>query len=71
MADPGICVIGEDGDQLRHLELGRSVGDRPGTVRVHLSQKQRDITTDRAPGRTRTYDTRFRKPLLYPLSYGG
>ena len=24
-----------------------------------------------APGRTRTYDTRFRKPLLYPLSYGG
>lgn len=24
-----------------------------------------------APGRTRTYDTRFRKPLLCPLSYGG
>jgi integrase len=24
-----------------------------------------------APGRTRTSDTRFRKPLLYPLSYGG
>jgi hypothetical protein len=24
-----------------------------------------------APGRTRTCDTRFRKPLLYPLSYGG
>ncbi len=24
-----------------------------------------------APGRNRTYDTRFRKPLLYPLSYGG
>jgi hypothetical protein len=23
-----------------------------------------------APGRIRTYDTRFRKPLLYPLSYG-
>lgn len=25
----------------------------------------------RAPSRIRTYDTRFRKPLLYPLSYGG
>ncbi len=25
----------------------------------------------RAPGRIRTCDTRFRKPLLYPLSYGG
>ena len=24
-----------------------------------------------APGRNRTYDTRFRKPLLYPLSYEG
>ena len=23
------------------------------------------------PGRSRTCDTRFRKPLLYPLSYGG
>ena len=23
------------------------------------------------PGRTRTCDTRFRKPLLFPLSYGG
>ncbi len=24
-----------------------------------------------APGRIRTYGTRFRKPMLYPLSYGG
>ena len=24
-----------------------------------------------APGRIRTCDTRFRKPLLYPLSYEG
>ena len=23
------------------------------------------------PGATRTHDTRFRKPLLYPLSYRG
>ncbi len=26
---------------------------------------------DGAPDRTRTCDTRFRKPLLYPLSYRG
>jgi hypothetical protein len=26
---------------------------------------------DCAPGRNRTCDTRFRKPLLYPLSYEG
>ena len=26
---------------------------------------------DGAPGRIRTCDTRFRKPLLYPLSYEG
>jgi hypothetical protein len=25
----------------------------------------------RAPGRIRTCDTRFRKPVLYPLSYEG
>ena len=24
-----------------------------------------------APGRNRTFDTRFRKPVLYPLSYEG
>ena len=27
--------------------------------------------TDGAPGRIRTSDTRFRKPVLYPLSYEG
>ena len=29
------------------------------------------IVTDGTPGRTRTADPRFRKPLLYPLSYRG
>src|SRR5699024_10597682 len=28
-------------------------------------------TSQRAPGRTRTCDAWFRKPTLYPLSYGG
>ena len=30
-----------------------------------------DCTEPGTPGRTRTADTRFRKPLLYPLSYRG
>ena len=29
------------------------------------------LVLTRAPGTTRTCDLRFRKPLLYPLSYGG
>ena len=29
------------------------------------------ISASRAPGRIRTCGTRFRKPLLYPLSYEG
>src|SRR5919204_73490 len=29
----------------------------------------RNTTASRGPGRNRTCDTRFRKPLLYPLSY--
>jgi hypothetical protein len=41
----------------------------PGATR----QGQKLPITSRvcAPGRNRTYDTRFRKPLLYPLSYEG
>ena len=30
-----------------------------------------DCLKTNTPGRSRTCDTRFRKPLLYPLSYGG
>ena len=37
------------------------------TVRVVVEQQ----SYCGAPGATRTHDTRFRKPLLYPLSYGG
>jgi hypothetical protein len=29
------------------------------------------VPRNSAPGRTRTSDTRFRKPVLYPLSYEG
>src|SRR5690606_4828890 len=41
------------------LELASSHPFAPGVTRWHR----------RAPGRTRTCDTRFRKPVLYPLSY--
>ena len=39
---------------------------RPGMTNTTLY-----ATTDRALGRNRTCDTRFRKPVLYPLSYEG
>ncbi len=35
-----------------------------------MREKRRNPTGG-GPERTRTSDTRFRKPLLYPLSYGG
>jgi hypothetical protein len=35
------------------------------------SSLTRNTTSSRAPGVNRTPDTRFRKPVLYPLSYGG
>src|SRR5215212_6484612 len=34
-----------------------------------VSSRQRRLGG--APGRIRTYDSRFRKPMLYPLSYEG
>ncbi len=40
---------------------------RPLTVSESMSVGTRSPST---PGRIRTYDRRFRKPLLYPLSYG-
>ena len=40
----------------------------PLQTHPHLGETVANIG---APGRTRTCDLRFRKPLLYPLSYGG
>ena len=37
----------------------------------HLRSSFTLAKRDGAPSRIRTYDTRFREPLLYPLSYGG
>src|SRR4051812_6229235 len=42
----------------------RRGGERP--LQGHLT-----LVTTGAPGKNRTCDLRFRKPLLYPLSYGG
>ena len=38
---------------------------------VPLCDKPAENMESSAPGRIRTCDTRFRKPMLYPLSYGG
>ena len=40
-----------------------------GAIRV--CQNSKTLRKIGAPGTTRTCDLRFRKPLLYPLSYGG
>ena len=67
--------VGDRCDDL--LEPSHSLRDR----RSRIPRRGREFpakslvvgTTHRigAPGRTRTYDARFRKPTLYPLSYGG
>ena len=40
----------------------------PLQAHPHLEEA---VENSGAPGTTRTCDLRFRKPLLYPLSYGG
>ena len=37
----------------------------------HECSRSRTAELHGAPGTTRTCDARFRKPTLYPLSYGG
>ena len=39
--------------------------------RVNAGDHVPSVRIVNAPGWTRTTDTRFRKPVLYPLSYGG
>src|SRR5205823_2997880 len=43
----------------------------PITRRRCVTRQAEPNISDCAPGRNRTCDTRFRKPLLYPLSYEG
>ena len=38
---------------------------------IESEQDQPTPAETTTPGRIRTYDPRFRKPMLYPLSYGG
>ena len=51
----------------------RSRSDKSETVASITNVRDRDDRAHAlgAPGRNRTCDTRFRKPLLYPLSYEG
>jgi hypothetical protein len=43
----------------------------PRVVFLKLSDQAKDQVNEGAPGRIRTCDARFRKPMLYPLSYEG
>jgi hypothetical protein len=44
---------------------------RAYSTNPNLNVKVLDFVQSGTPGGTRTHDTRFRKPLLYPLSYRG
>lgn len=46
--------------------ISRSADRGADAVQDRIAPPRRD-----APGRIRTCDTRFRKPVLYPLSYEG
>ena len=56
----------------RRKVRGRRFGTRFGTRRFTQGGGQVfPLVRSGAPGRNRTCDTRFRKPVLYPLSYEG
>ena len=54
--------------------MGKS-SEMDGQLALRATQPSTEIASDllvySAPGRIRTCDARFRKPTLYPLSYGG
>jgi hypothetical protein len=53
---------------------GAAFPSHSGALRRQLAGSSQALATPRlagAPARTRTWDARFRKPTLYPLSYGG
>ena len=56
-------------------EIGDAGVDGPNPPEVPTNQKRRRyrdaVIFSGAPGRIRTVDTRFRRAVLYPLSYGG
>jgi hypothetical protein len=70
--DPAVASAGLTGLTLLRPLCGLSPRRRSSNFPVetpeHPSHEAKRIG---APSRIRTYDTRFRKPLLYPLSYGG
>ncbi len=56
-------------------EIGDAGVDGPNPPAAPTNQKRRRsrdaVIFPGAPGRIRTVDTRFRRAVLYPLSYGG
>ena len=61
------CVAGCDGPQQSPTVATGEGPTRPVSP-GHMTFAQ---VTPSAPGRSRTYDTRFRRAVLYPLSYWG
>ena len=51
--------------------MSAELPNRKSRVQAHPRRKRPEQAKRGAPGRNRTFDTRFRKPVLYPLSYEG
>jgi hypothetical protein len=74
-----VCAFPEiEGDSARlpetesEREGGKDAGPNPLKLQAIETSEDRLIPTETTtPGRIRTCDLRFRKPPLYPLSYGG
>ncbi len=55
----------------RSRKRPRTGGPRPNRAPPWGRNPQASVVMLCAPGRIRTCDTRFRRAVLYPLSYGG
>jgi hypothetical protein len=62
---PATQVAETDGQHTSYLSESADDGPRIGRIGSPIA-----LMNTSAPGRDRTCDLRFRKPLLYPLSYG-
>jgi hypothetical protein len=84
LRSPGLRCLGRRGRSSACWAVWRAMNASRSSATVACSASSRNGRTFRrafithpqdskhgAPGRTRTCDARFRKPTLYPLSYGG
>src|SRR5262249_20314048 len=68
---PGVTWQTDGRDTPRRTQQARSEAHSQVTKPPVGEKAQGRAARDGAPGRIRTCDARFRKPTLYPLSYGG